>query len=157
MNDRELKKLSRSELLEVLIAQMKENESLRTELTEARAKLAERTMDYDEAGSIAEAALKVNGVFEAAQAAADQYLENVRALTDRAQSIADKIESESRAKADAMLTEARAECEKQKKEADAYWSSMTVRLNSFYDEYKGLREMIDAATRASGAAAEGQP
>ena len=33
-----------------------------------------------EAGSIAEAALRLNGVFEAAQAAADQYLDSVRAM-----------------------------------------------------------------------------
>ena len=32
----------------------------------------------EEAGSIAEAALRINRVFEAAQEAADQYLENIR-------------------------------------------------------------------------------
>lgn len=37
-----------------------------------------------EAGSIAEAALKLNKVFESAQAAADQYLENVGRLADKA-------------------------------------------------------------------------
>ena len=32
----------------------------------------------EEAGSIAEAALRINRVFEAAQADSDQYLENIR-------------------------------------------------------------------------------
>lgn len=36
-----------------------------------------------EAGSIAEAALRINKVFEAAQQAADQYLENIRQHADR--------------------------------------------------------------------------
>jgi chromosome segregation ATPase len=39
-----------------------------------------RRIQMEEAGSIAEAALRLNGVFEAAQAAADEYLENLRLL-----------------------------------------------------------------------------
>lgn len=37
-----------------------------------------RRIELNEAGSIAEAALKLSGIFEAAQDAADRYLENVR-------------------------------------------------------------------------------
>ena len=40
--------------------------------------LASRQIRLEQAGSIAEAALKLNGVFEAAQAACNQYLENIR-------------------------------------------------------------------------------
>jgi hypothetical protein len=39
-------------------------------------------IDIEESGSIAEAALKINGVFEAAQAAADQYLDNIIRMHD---------------------------------------------------------------------------
>lgn len=38
-----------------------------------------------EAGSIAEAALRLNKVFEAAQQAADQYLENIRTQAEISQ------------------------------------------------------------------------
>ena len=85
MTDKELKKLSRSELLEMLIIQSKRvdeleklNQSLERALEEER---ANRTIMLEEAGSIAEAALRLNGIFEAAQAAADQYLENIKAKT----------------------------------------------------------------------------
>ena len=37
-----------------------------------------RRIELDEAGSIAEAALRLSGIFEAAQDAADRYLENVK-------------------------------------------------------------------------------
>ena len=37
----------------------------------------------NEAGNIAEAALKINKVMEAAQAAADQYLQNIAQLEER--------------------------------------------------------------------------
>ena len=78
MTDKELKKLSRAELLEMLLAQSKEKQRLEEELAEARKKLEDREIRIAESGSLAEAALKLNGVFEAAQAAADQYLENIR-------------------------------------------------------------------------------
>ena len=73
MTDKDLKRLRRDELLEMLIAQSKRTEQLERELEEARAALQSRDIFLEEAGSIAEAALRINGVFEAAQAAAQQY------------------------------------------------------------------------------------
>ena len=81
MTDKELKKLSRSELLELLIDQMKENEKLRLKLKKAYRQLRDRKIVMEQAGSIAEAALQLNGVFEAAQAAAEQYLESLQYLS----------------------------------------------------------------------------
>lgn len=43
---------------------------------------ASRVIELEDAGSIAEAALRLNGVFEAAQKAAEQYLMNVKRLGD---------------------------------------------------------------------------
>lgn len=71
------RRLRRNELLKLLIEQKKEIEQLRDELDRAQRKLNDRQILIDESGSLAEAALKVNAVFEAAQAAAVQYLENV--------------------------------------------------------------------------------
>jgi len=48
-------------------------------LERAEQKLREREIHISEAGSIAEAALAVNGIFEAAQQAADDYLRSVKA------------------------------------------------------------------------------
>lgn len=78
MTDRELKRLSRGELLEMLLALTKENEKLKQELEEARAALADRRLIIGEAGTMAEAALRLSGVFEAADRAARLYLENIR-------------------------------------------------------------------------------
>lgn len=79
MTDKELKRLKRVDLLELLIAQSRENDRLRAELEETRSKLEARELALDQAGSIAEAALQLNKVFEAAQAAADQYILSVKA------------------------------------------------------------------------------
>lgn len=78
MTNKELKKLSRADLLKLLMLQMRENERLQAELDEANARLEDRTLRVNKAGNIAKAALEINGVMEAAQAAARQYLENVK-------------------------------------------------------------------------------
>jgi hypothetical protein len=82
MTDRELKKLRRADLLELLLDERRENERLRAELEKARERLDDRAIRLEKAGSIAAAALQLNGVFEAAEAAAVQYLENVRRLVE---------------------------------------------------------------------------
>lgn len=81
MTQREMRRLRRADLLELLITLSKENEQLQAELEEAKKQLAQRKIMIENAGSIAEAALRLNGVFEAAQAAADQYLESLHHVT----------------------------------------------------------------------------
>ena len=81
--EKELKKLNRVELLQLLVHQTKEVENLRERLEIAEKKLKEKEIMLNEAGNIAEAALKINKVMEAAQAAADQYLQNIAQLEER--------------------------------------------------------------------------
>lgn len=81
MTDKELRRMSRSELLEMLIAQVEENEKLKYRLEKAQTELKNKQIAIEKAGSIAEAALQLNGVFEAADRAAQQYLENIRRMT----------------------------------------------------------------------------
>lgn len=82
MTDKELRRLSRRELLEMLIAETEENERLRTQLEKAQAALNNRRILLEQSGSMAEAALRLNGVFEAVDRAAWQYLENIRAMAE---------------------------------------------------------------------------
>lgn len=80
MTDKELRRLSRVELLEMLLAQTEENERLRERLDEAEAALNDRRIEIERAGSLAEASLRLNKVFTAADEAARQYLENVQRM-----------------------------------------------------------------------------
>lgn len=77
MTRKELKRLTRAELLELLLEQTKRAEQLEAELEEAKAELECRRLIVSKAGNLAEAALQINRVMEAAQAAANQYLENI--------------------------------------------------------------------------------
>lgn len=80
MQDKELRKLKRVELLELLVEQATEIEKLRQELEEAQQALERRELMVSQCGSLAEAALKINEVFAAADRAARDYLNNVRAM-----------------------------------------------------------------------------
>lgn len=80
MTDKELRRLSRSELLALLLEQVEENERLQQENNDLKNQIEDRIIKIQQAGSIAEAALKLNGVFEAAEAAAKQYLDSLREL-----------------------------------------------------------------------------
>ena len=92
MTEKDLRKLNRAELLEMLIAQGKEMEELRAQMDKMQRKLDDRQIHLNRAGSIAEASLQLNGVFEAAQAAAQQYLENIRMLSERQEQICTEME-----------------------------------------------------------------
>ena len=82
MTDKELRKLSRTDLLRLLLEESRENEQLRQRLAEAEEKLHDRSIRLEKAGSISEAALSLNGIFEAAQKAAEDYCRSVYARAD---------------------------------------------------------------------------
>lgn len=78
MDAKELKRLRRSDLMEMLLELSKENEELRNKLEESERRFQDRQIMIEESGSIAEAALRLNRMFEDTQAACDQYEQNVR-------------------------------------------------------------------------------
>lgn len=135
MTDKELRRLSRAELLEMLLNQSREVESLRRQLREAQEKLESRQIVMDEAGNIAEAALAVNGVFEAAHQAAKDYLENIARLKERQDTINARIENESRRKADQMLAETQAYCKDLEKETEQKCAEMIKSVRAVSQQY----------------------
>ncbi|MCD7709363.1 MAG: DNA repair protein [Clostridiales bacterium] len=79
---RELSKMNRMQLIEVIYALQQNQRELEEENKKLRIQLDDRTIKMSEYGSIAEAALGINEVFEKAQAAADQYVSSVRQAYD---------------------------------------------------------------------------
>ena len=69
MTEKEMKKLRRADLLEMLLGQMEENRKLKKKIKQMEKELSDRSIAVEESGSIAEAALRLNRVFEAAQQA----------------------------------------------------------------------------------------
>lgn len=74
----DLSKLKKRELLEIMLAQGKEIDSLRERVAELEAQLADREFEFSKIGSIAEASLAVTDIFREAEKAAAIYVENIR-------------------------------------------------------------------------------
>lgn len=82
MTEKELKKLNRYQLLELLVIQTERADALQKKVDELEEELEKREISLSQLGSIAEAAMHVSGVFEASQKAADLYLESAKKQAD---------------------------------------------------------------------------
>ena len=85
MKEKDLRRLKRVELLDMLIeqgrlvdAQAEEIKKLKEECEELNRKLEDRKVSLEKTGSLAEASLKIAKVFLAAEDAAKIYLENLK-------------------------------------------------------------------------------
>ncbi len=130
MTEKQLKSLRRADLLEMLLTLVKENDELREQLAVAKAELEDRAIKLEPVGSLAEAALTLNGVFESAQAACEQYLHNVLQRSQNIEEICSRMERETQEKCDLMLSKAKEEAmayvENAKREARSSDNSDTV-------------------------------
>lgn len=110
MTEKDLKKLNRYQLLELLIIQTERANKLEKNLEEIQEKLDSREVQLTVMGSIAEASMQLSGVFEAAQNAADIYLNAARerAAETEAEAVrhAEEILEEAKQKARLILLEA---------------------------------------------------
>ena len=81
--DNDLSKLKKKELLEIMLRQGEEIDSLRAQVADLQAKLDSRDFEFSHIGNIAEASLVVTNVFEEAQKAAVIYLRNVKRMAEQ--------------------------------------------------------------------------
>lgn len=107
MTEKEFKRLRRSELLELLLLQTRETERLTQRLAEAEAALADRNLRMEKAGDLAHAVLDLNGVMDAAQAAARQYLDNIIRMEQETRLRCEQLLDEARQTAEQILQQAR--------------------------------------------------
>ena len=162
MTDQELHKLNRKELLELLLDQSRQIDSLREQLQQAQAQLTSRQLLLNKAGSIAEASLQLNRVFEAAQSAAEQYLENVQTFSERQTMVCRKLETESQQKAEALLSEmqtrcqameaeTRAKCEAMTREAEENanqaWQQAQEKIQQVIDQHSALKALLNTISK----------
>lgn len=161
MEIKELQKLSRKDLLEMLIEQSEELLQTKARLQELEEQIADRNIRIDKAGSIAEAALSLNGLFEAAEAAGQQYLDNIKMLSQRQEEVCERLEkksleiakqrvAETREKCEALEAETKVKCyqmtARAKVESKRYWNEVYAKLEKFYDDHAGLKELLSMDT-----------
>lgn len=136
MTERELRRLSRTDLLELLLAQRRENEQLRCILDQTQAQLADRTIKIDNAGSIAEASLQLGGIFSAAQDSCQYYIDNIRTLNERQSQACQQMELETKEKCARMVAEAEIKSQQ-------CWENCSVKIKQLVDSFEGLQQVLD--------------
>jgi hypothetical protein len=83
MTEKELKKMSKRELMEILAEHLELEEALRKELKRTKAELKQVRIQIEESGTMAEACLRLSGIFEAADKAAKLYLDTIKAQSEQ--------------------------------------------------------------------------
>ena len=118
MTEKQLKNLSRMDLLELLLEQTRRADELQAHVDELTARVEELQSSLDAreitnisgTGTLAEAAMQINGVFEAADKAAKQYLMNLEAMDDKKRAEYNAILTDARARSVEMLRKTYAHC-----------------------------------------------
>ena len=106
-------------------------------MDQTQAQLADRTITISNAGSLAEASLQLSGIFEAAQDSCQYYLDNIRQLSERQNSVCRQMEAETKEKCDRMVAEAELK-------AQQCWENCSVKIRQLVDSYAGLQQAMDA-------------
>lgn len=138
MTERQLRRASRADLLKLLLEERKERECLREQISEMENQLQLRQIEINKAGTLAEAALKLSGIFDAAEIACQCYTENIRALSGRQEEICRTMEQETREKCDRMIEQA-------KQMSRVYWDEYTEKCNHYMKTMENARRTAGSA------------
>ena len=127
MTDKEFRKLKRGDLVAIIYEYQKQQEILIKENEELKEKLQSKELKISNAGSIAEAVLEMNHLFETAQKTADEYVEQVKLSMSDAEKKAEEIIAQAQKKADEIIAEA-------EKKADASTAGKADEISSNEDK-----------------------
>ena len=134
MTDQELRRLSRADLIDIIYTLQQQKEQAEQQLAQAQAQLQDRQLRLANASSIAEAALSLNGVFDAAQAA-DQYLQAVRASAAETQAQKEQILADAERQAKEIVDTA-------ERQASEHWKRFQLQAGQLIQAHAELQEMF---------------
>ena len=103
MTDREFKRLGRPQLIEIIYQLQLRVDELTEQNRELEKSLADKHFRISNAGNIAEAALEMNNCFQSAQNAAEQYLNEIKAIREETEAERQRILKEAQAQAEAIV------------------------------------------------------
>ena len=107
MTDKEFKRLSRPQLIDIIYQLQLQIDKLNEEKQALEGELKDKRLRLSNVGNIAEAALEMNDCFRSAQNAAEQYVNEIKAIREETEAERQRILSEARAEAAAIITGAK--------------------------------------------------
>ena len=107
MTDKEFKQLSRAKLIDIIYQLQLHVEELTEQNHSLKKTLEDKRLRINTAGNIAEAALEINDCFRSAQNAAEQYLNEIKAIREETESERQRILAAAQAEAEAIIANAK--------------------------------------------------
>jgi cell division septum initiation protein DivIVA len=107
MTDKEFKRLSRAQLIDIIYQFQLQIDKLTEQNKELERKLADKRLRLRNAGNIADAALEINDCFRSAQNAAEQYLNEIKAVREETEAERQRILAQAQAAAEAIIAGAK--------------------------------------------------
>ena len=107
MTDKEFKRLSRAQLIDIIYQFQLQIDTLTEKNQDLEQELADKRLRLSNAGNIADAALEINNCFRSAQNAAEQYLNEIIAIREETEAERQRILAEARAEAAAIIAGAK--------------------------------------------------
>ena len=107
MTDKEFKRLSRAQLIDIIYQLQLKQDELTAENEKLTKALADKRLRINKAGNIAEAALEVQNVMQAAQDAAAIYLEEIRLMREETKEKCQRLLNKAQREADAIVARAK--------------------------------------------------
>ena len=107
MTDKEFKRLNRAQLIEIIYRLQLQVDELTEQKEALESALEDRRLRIRNAGSIADAALEINDCFRSAQNAAEQYLDEIKALYEEAEEERQRLLADARAEAAEIIENAK--------------------------------------------------
>ena len=128
MISKELKKLNRRELVDVIYQLKKNEEQLQEKIASLEAELQDRRIHLSVAGSLAEAAPDITGIFSVAQSAADLYLREIAYMKEDTQKECENMLEDARKKVETILADGKEQYE-----------VLSARYQADYEKWQRLR------------------
>lgn len=107
MTDKEFKRLSRSELIDIIYQFQLQVDKLTAQTEELQRELSDKRLRLSNAGNIADAALEINNCFQSAQSAAEQYLNEIKMIREETEAERERILAKAHAEAEAIIAGAK--------------------------------------------------
>lgn len=146
MTDREFKKLSRAELIEIIFQLQNNEKKCLEELSAVRAELDSKHLKINKAGSIAEAVVGLSDIFEKAQNMADQYLEEVHTANADAEQRAKETIDDAQERADKIIADAKKQSDTIKERTDREtaekWEAVNDKITVLLQAHSELSSLL---------------
>ena len=128
LTDKEFKQLSRAQLIEIIYQLQLQIDGLTERNQALEDALADKRLRIRNAGNLAEAALQINDCFRSAQDAAEQYLNEIKAMREETEAERQRILAAAQAEAEMIVAGA------QRKQGD-YNSAVEAILEEYQQNH----------------------